>query len=113
MFDDSTSWDWQEAGDVPLDDFSIEYAPLAVLPTWDQGDSVSAATPTEPSSHVADMPLAPRPVASTFVAPTSGITPTSADRDTPAHRYRKLENIKVELDEELHLIVGEEPTSFT
>lgn len=48
-----------------------------------------------------------------FVSPTFGITPSSADGDPPARRYCKLENIEVELDEELLLTAGEEPTSFT
>lgn len=57
IFDESMSWDWQEAGHH--DDFSIKYTPPGMLATGTQGDSVSAAAPTEPSSPIADTPPAP------------------------------------------------------
>lgn len=54
----------------------------------------------------------PQHVPIKFISPTSCITPTLEDGDTPARRYLKMENIEVELDEELLLTAGEEPTSF-
>lgn len=88
------------------DNFTIEYTTPAVLP-GDGHDTMPATTPVEPSSPIAGMPQATQ-----RVSPPSGNTLTSADRNTPTQRYLRVQNIEAELDEELLLATGEEPTSF-
>jgi hypothetical protein len=48
-----------------------------------------------------------------FVSPPAGVTPTSEDGDECLRRFRTIDNIVAESAEELLLVVGEEPATFT
>jgi hypothetical protein len=127
VFDEDSSWEWAEHADAhPAHTFTIDFPVSGVdtsvnddVATDDRG--VAQSPPL--STHQPEEPATPATMPASqhaghdahveFVSPPPGVTPTSVDGDGRLRRFRTIDNIVAESAEELLLVAGEEPATFT